>query len=49
MVDDAQLDFAHHPVTTRLNSAKSVEPELVNPAYRPGRLAWRRHHAPALD
>jgi putative SOS response-associated peptidase YedK len=32
MVDEAQTDFVHHPVTTRLNSAKSDEAEFANPA-----------------
>jgi hypothetical protein len=32
MVDEAQSDFSHHPVTTRLNSAKTDEPEFTNPA-----------------
>lgn len=32
MVDEAQSDFVHHPVTTRLNAAKTDEPEFANPA-----------------
>jgi putative SOS response-associated peptidase YedK len=32
MVDEAQSDFAHHPVTTRLNAAKTDESEFANPA-----------------
>jgi hypothetical protein len=32
MVAEAQSDFVHHPITTRLNSAKTVEPEFGNPA-----------------
>jgi hypothetical protein len=32
MVDEAQSAFVHHPVTTRLNAAKTDEPEFANPA-----------------
>lgn len=31
MVDGAQSEFTHHPVTTKLNSAKTDEPEFANP------------------
>jgi putative SOS response-associated peptidase YedK len=32
MIDSAQAEFIHHPVTPRLNAAKTDEPEFVNPA-----------------
>jgi putative SOS response-associated peptidase YedK len=32
MVDEAQADFVHHRVSTKLNSAKTDEPEFANPA-----------------
>jgi putative SOS response-associated peptidase YedK len=32
MVENAQSDFVHHVVTTRLNSAKTDEPEFASPA-----------------
>lgn len=31
IIAGAQTDFAHHPVTTRLNAAKTDEPEFVHP------------------
>jgi putative SOS response-associated peptidase YedK len=31
MVRNAASDFEHHPVTTRLNAAKTDEPEFANP------------------
>jgi hypothetical protein len=38
MVDKAQSDFAHHPVTTRLNSAKADDEEFVKPLDSPRRI-----------
>jgi putative SOS response-associated peptidase YedK len=32
MVEEAQSEFQHHPVTARLNSAKTDEAEFANPA-----------------
>lgn len=32
MVDDAQSEFTHHEVTTRLNAAKTDEADFTNPA-----------------
>jgi len=29
---EAQSEFVHHPVTTRLNAAKTDEPEFASPA-----------------
>jgi hypothetical protein len=31
-VDEAQEKFVHHEVTSRLNAAKTDEPEFANPA-----------------
>jgi putative SOS response-associated peptidase YedK len=32
MLGGAQTDLIHHSVTTRLNAAKTDEPEFANPA-----------------
>jgi putative SOS response-associated peptidase YedK len=32
MVDEAHEKFVHHEVTSRLNAAKTDEPEFANPA-----------------